>query len=372
MHCYLPLTDTRELSPPAPTPVQISFPYGMLIPAGEVRWTGAVVLDLIAAKSRALITSCSLETVSILAKEPCQSGGCQPGSGTAARPAAEAAVAGRLLSWQRASPRRPHSAVLVTSLSAALPKERATPAPCPWEVEEIFLSLRGWSQGTSADPTIKQAVAWKGLEPCPRVSLWINKTGEQLRHWIRSLECKWKDHPVLLLLPVGSNDHCYIGWWQSLFLPCLCMLHALMVTSGPFLGNTLRKKHLRRAYTLTPTLSILPSSWSHTAEGYCPFLTFMPQQHLVFWLRLNRSKGYESFFFKAEGWHREAVGLLHLENCVAHSDHFSSLPDMPFNFLSCHSSPVPLPDCPVSLASFVSSSACLSCTQVFPSFHCFY
>lgn len=167
MHCYLPLTDTRELSPPAPTPVQISFPYGMLIPAREVRWTGAMVLDLIAAKSRALITSCSLETVSILAKEPCQSGGCQPGSSTVARPAAEAAVAGRLLSWQQASPSRPHSVVLVTSISAVLPKQRTTPPSFPLgTIRNIFIT-KGVISGDLYGPRNKTSGSMKRTGTLP-------------------------------------------------------------------------------------------------------------------------------------------------------------------------------------------------------------
>lgn len=151
----------------------------MLIPARELRWTGAMVLDLIAAKSRALITSCSLEAVSILAKEPCQSGGCQPGSGTISRPAAEIAGPGRLPSRQQASPSRPRSVVVVIGVSVVLPKRWTTsPSFPPGTLRNGFIA-KGVISGDLYGPCHEWQQV-KGPDAYPHASLcWPN--GERIR-----------------------------------------------------------------------------------------------------------------------------------------------------------------------------------------------
>jgi len=102
-----------------------------------------MVLDLIAAKSRALITSCSLQAVLILAKEPCQCRGWQPTRGTVSQPAARTAGLGRLWARQPASPCRPYRAVAVISISTILLEQQtASPSLPLGNIRNDFITKR--------------------------------------------------------------------------------------------------------------------------------------------------------------------------------------------------------------------------------------
>lgn len=154
-----------------------------------------MVLDLIAAKSRALITSCSLEAVSILAKEPCQSGGCQPGSGTVSRPAAETTGAGRLWSRQPASPSRPGRAVVVIGSSVVLPKWQTTSPSLPLGTTRNNFVTKGVISGDFYRycNNIGGSMERTGPLPThiPREALVGNKLDwGRIRHCFRGLGCK--------------------------------------------------------------------------------------------------------------------------------------------------------------------------------------
>ena len=187
-------------------PLQISFPYGMLIPSREVRWTGAMVLGLIAVKSRALITSCSLEAASILAKEPCQSGGRQPGGGTVSRLAAGTAGPGRLTSRQRASPRRPCMDVVVIGICVVLPKRWTAWPSFPLGAMRKGFVIKGVISGNFYGPCNKTSGSMERTGPLPtcipmEVLMGNKLDWSSIRHFIRRLGCKWKDHTGLSLLP---------------------------------------------------------------------------------------------------------------------------------------------------------------------------